>query len=82
MEKYIEGSKKSRELEKKERADISNFMEMEEVKSVFSRYERQLHQMFKFFAAQDTKKDSSTFDNEYLYNTLSYRELIRFGYQQ
>jgi len=39
--------------------------------------------MFKFYAAQDSeRKDVTTFDINYLHSVLSFRELVRFGYQQ
>ena len=37
--------------------------------------------MYKFYAAQDTKKEGG-FDLEYLHSTISFQEFVRFGYQQ
>ena len=37
--------------------------------------------MYKFYACQDHQKDG-TFDFDYLLSVLSFRELVRFGYQQ
>jgi hypothetical protein len=38
--------------------------------------------MYKFYASQDTKNDYASFDIEYLHSVLSFKELVRFGYQQ
>ncbi len=38
--------------------------------------------MYKFYAAQDSRKDVTSFDLELLHKTLSFKEVIRFGYQQ
>jgi len=38
--------------------------------------------MFKFYAAQDSHKDKLSYDSEWLMNTLNYKELVRFSYQQ
>jgi len=36
--------------------------------------------MFKFFAAQDDKKESSTHSLDYLHSMLDLTEFIRFGF--
>jgi hypothetical protein len=38
--------------------------------------------MFDFYATQDDKKDAISYDAKFLADTLSFKELIRFGYQQ
>lgn len=38
--------------------------------------------MFKFYAAQDSQKDKLAYDSEWLTSTLSYKELVRWSYQQ
>lgn len=38
--------------------------------------------MFKFYAAQDSQKDKLAYDSEWLMSTLSYKELVRWSYQQ
>lgn len=38
--------------------------------------------MFDFYAAQDDKKDAISYDAKFLAETLSFKELVRFGYQQ
>lgn len=38
--------------------------------------------MFKFYAQQDGNKDKLAHDSEYLMNTLSYKEFVRWSYQQ
>ena len=40
-----------REVEKKERIDIVNFLEDSEAKKVFEAYQKPLLQIFKFYAA-------------------------------
>ena len=38
--------------------------------------------MFKFYASQDKANDYANFDLEYLHKVLSFKELVRWGYQQ
>lgn len=81
MQHYIEDTKEDRDVEKQERADIQNFLDAEEVQEVFSKHNRLLFHMFKFYAAQDTQKDKLSYDSELLSSTLSYREFVRWSYQ-
>jgi hypothetical protein len=82
MSKYIKDTKEDREIEKKERKDIGEFVERADVKSVFDKYQKQLFLMYKFYASQDNKKDAASFDIEFLHSVLSFQEMVRFGYQQ
>lgn len=82
MSKYIKDTKEDREIEKKERKDIIDFIKKPDVKAVFDQYQKQLFLMYKFYASQDNKKDASTFDIEFLHSVLSFQEMVRFGYQQ
>ena len=82
MESYIKDSKQDRDQEKKERKDVTDFLNKPEVLQVFETYKKQLYLIFKFYASQDNKKDSTSFDLDYLHNVLSFQELVRFGYQQ
>ena len=80
MEDYIENSKVEREVEKLERKEIQEFIDSDLVATVFAQYQLQLHHMFKFYAAQDGNKDKLAHDSEWLMNTLSYKEFVRWSY--
>lgn len=82
MSKYIKDTKEDREIEKKERKDIQDFVQRADVQAVFDKYQKQLYLMYKFYAAQDSKKDVTSFDIDFLHNVLSFQEMVRFGYQQ
>ena len=82
MNEFIKESKPDREQEKKERNDINNFVKTPDVQRVLENYHKQLAVMYKFYASQDSKNDTASFDLEYLHSVLSFKELIRFGYQQ
>lgn len=98
MQAYIDSSKTDREQERMERKEVTNFMNQPDVKKVFDDYQKQLSQLYYFYAKQDNakyggippyitpppgyKKDKQTFEIEYLHSMLSFRELVRFGYQQ
>ena len=82
MSKYIEASKEDRENEKQERADIKKFCERDDVQQVFENYGQQLKQMYDFYAAQDDHKDLIAYESKLLSETLSFREFIKFGFQQ
>lgn len=79
MEAHIKEIAPDRGKEQRERAQINEFMNQEEVLSIFYRYEPALRQMFKFYASQD-KKDVG-FNLEKAMNSMNQRELIRFAYQ-
>ena len=64
----------------RERSDVNDFLAQQDVQDVFNNYHKQLQAMFKFYAAQDSKKDEQSFDLQYLHDTLSFKELVRFGY--
>lgn len=81
MKDYIEATKKDRDVEKWERKEIQNFIDTPAVNAVFDKYQRQLLHMFKFYAAQDPNKDKLSYNSDYLVNTLSYKEFVRWGYQ-
>ena len=57
-------------------------MDVKEITEIFDKYHRQLNHMFKFYAAQDSQKDKLAYDSEWLRNTLSYKEFVRWSYQQ
>ena len=57
MTQYIEDSKVDRDQEKRERSDVNDFLAQQDVQDVFNNYDKQLQVMFKFYAAQDSKKD-------------------------
>jgi len=80
MVKYIEGSKQDREVEKQERIDVAKFLEREDIKKLFETYDKSLNLMFRFYANQDTQKDRFSFDADFLANSLSYKEVVRFCY--
>jgi hypothetical protein len=82
MNKYIQTTKQEREIEKLERKEVQEFLELKDVAAVFDTYQRQLFHMFKFYAAQDSHKDKLAYDSEWLVSTLSYKELVRWSYQQ
>ena len=77
---YIKTSKPDREIEHKERKDVQDFLDSEPVASLFEDYKKPLHQMYKFFAAQDEKKESNTLSLDYLHSMLDLTEFIRFGF--
>ena len=64
------------------RKEVQEFLELKDVAAVFDTYQRQLFHMFKFYAAQDSHKDKLAYDSEWLMSTLSYKELVRWSYQQ
>ena len=72
MSKYIKDTKEDREIEKKERKDIGDFINKADVKKVFDQYQKQLFLMYTFYASQDTKKDADSFDIEFLHSVLSF----------
>lgn len=80
MNKYIKDTKPDRELEKKERKDVQDFMQRPDVVQVFRTYEKPLQLMYKFYASQDKKLDAISFDLDYLHSVLSFKELVRWGY--
>ena len=82
MNKYIKDSAEDREIEKAERIEVDRFLQEPEVAKVFDNYGKQMRAMFDFYAAQDSDKDLFSPDADYLSKTLSFKELIRFGYQQ
>lgn len=49
---------------------------------VFDDYGKQLKAMFQFYASQDSAKEKIAYEADFLARTLSFKELIRFGYQQ
>lgn len=57
-------------------------MQQKDVQQVFDDYGIQLKQMFDFYARQDPQKSHITHLNEFFDSTLSFKELVRFGYQQ
>jgi hypothetical protein len=71
MKKYIEATKIDKELEKKEREEIDTFLEEPEVKELFEQYDKPLFSMYKFYAAQEIKKDE-TYELDYLNETISF----------
>lgn len=82
MNQYIKTTKQEREIEKLERKEVQEFLELKDVAAVFDAYQRPLFHMFKFYAAQDSQKDKLAYDSEWLMSTLSYKELVRWSYQQ
>ena len=82
MQTYIQMTKQEREIEKQERQEVQAFLDRADVAEVFDKYQRQLTHMFKFYAAQDSQKDKLAYDSEWLTSTLSYKELVRWSYQQ
>lgn len=82
MSQYIQTTKQEREIEKLERKEVQEFLDQQAVAEVFDTYGRQLYHMFKFYAAQDAQKDKLAYDSEWLMSTLSYKELVRWSYQQ
>ena len=70
MLEYIKTSKPDRDVEKKERKDVQDFLDSKPVASLFDAYKKPLNQMYKFFAAQDDKKESATQSLEYLHSML------------
>jgi hypothetical protein len=57
-------------------------MKRPDVVAVFKTYEKPLLMMYKFYASQDKKSDAKGLDIDYLHNVLSFKELVRWGYQQ
>ena len=55
---------------------------MPDVQRILENYHKQLSILYKFYASQDSKNEYASFDLEYLHSVLSFKELIRFGYQQ
>jgi hypothetical protein len=51
---------------------------LEDVQSVFFRYDQALRQMYRFYASQD-KKDVG-FNLEKAMNSMNMRELVKFAY--
>lgn len=82
MSKYIKATAEDRDNEKAERTAVDKFLEEPAVAKVFDDYGKQLKAMFEFYASQDSAKDKLEFGAEFLARTLSFKELIRFGYQQ
>lgn len=82
MTKYIKATAEDRELEKAERTAVDKFLDDPIVSKVFDDYGKQLKAMFQFYASQDSQKDKIAYEAEYLSKTLSFKELVRFGYQQ
>ena len=82
MENYIKQTKPDREVEKKERQDVIAFIDSEPVAALFESYKKPLGQMYKFYAAQDDKKDAAAYSIDYLHAMLDLTEFIRFGYHQ
>ena len=80
MEQFIMDSKQDRDKEKVERQQINEFLRQTDVESVFALYDKQLRQMYKFYASQD-KKDLD-FNLERAMSTMNMREFVRFGFQQ
>ena len=79
---YIKTSKPDREVEKKERQDVQEFLDSEPIASLFDDYKKPLGQMYKFYAAQDDKKEAVAYSIDYLHAMLDLTEFIRFGYHQ
>ena len=77
---YIKQTRPNREFEKKERQDTIDFLASEPVKDLFEKYHKQLFHMYKFYAAQDVKKDNMSLPLEKLHEYLDLTEFIRFGY--
>jgi hypothetical protein len=82
MSKYIKETKPDRDQEKQERKDVQEFLSRPDVDAVFKAYEKPLSILYKFYASQDQKNDQAAFDLEYLHSVLSFKEFVRFGYQQ
>lgn len=80
MENYIKEHQQDKEKEKEERNSINDFLHQSDVESVFAQYDKSLHYMYKFYASQDKKDLSFTLDKSM--NSINYRELVRFGFQQ
>lgn len=80
MEQHVKETAPDRGKEQKERKQIIEFLQQEEVQATFYRFDQALRQMFKFYASQD-KKDVG-FNLEKAMNSMNLRELIRFSYQQ
>lgn len=79
MQKYFEDTKESRGIEKKVREEVGEFHQKADVQDVFNKYNKNLHHLFKFYAAQDKKSIGPELD--VMYDTINYREWVKFGYQ-
>ena len=78
MEAYIKDEKSTslKDQAKKENELIIQFMENPEVAELFSKYERSLRHLYRFYAAQD-KLDWQDHNKE----NMNLREFVRFAYQ-
>lgn len=56
-------------------------MKKDDVVQVFNQYDPALKGLFDFYANQDSAKDKLSFNSQLLEETLTFKELVRFGYQ-
>jgi hypothetical protein len=80
MEQHVKETAPDRGKEQNERRMINEFLQNDEVQTIFYRFEQSLRHMYKFYASQD-KKDLS-FNLERSMNTMTMREFVRFCFQQ
>ena len=78
MEQFIKDNQQEKGKEHEERKQIDEFMKQGDVEGIFALYDKQLRQMYKFYASQD-KKDLA-FNLERSMNTMNMREFVRFGF--
>ena len=79
MDSYYKESAQDRGKEGRERREINEFIQQDEVQSIFDQFEVSLKHMFRFYASQDKKEVG--FNLERSMNSMNMRELIRFAYQ-
>jgi hypothetical protein len=56
-------------------------LKKDDVAKLFTQYDPALRGLFDFYANQDSAKDKLSYDSQLLADTLTFKELVRFGYQ-
>ena len=79
MENYLKSNKDHFKLEQKEREEIEAFFNLQEVQTVYAKFDKALEYMFKFYASQDKKEISFQLGNAL--QRVNFNEFIKFGYQ-
>ena len=79
MVEYLQKTKEERrQAEEREREELQRFVEEEDTRRLFGRYEKALKQLYKYFATQD--KQVIEFDLELKNETINQTEFVKFGY--
>ena len=79
MESYIKINKDALKVDSKEREQINEFYQSAEVQEVFTKFDKTLEYMFKFYASQDKKSINFNLGNNL--QNVNFNEFVKFGYQ-